>query len=685
MEKTTAAEVLRKYAQGERDFRRLDLRLESFKGENLAGADFSGCDIRSADFSKTNLTGAKFIEVRAGKQQQWAIRLFLFSLVLLGLLGLLYWLEVIPFPLATFLKTNNIEISWFFLFTTITYMIFLDAIRNHEINKKLVHFLSNSNLNSNSALALLFASTLGPIITSISPLVLFLVLFLGLVLFLRLTSALPLAFLLSLASALVAILLGNYLDWCSLKGTYRDPWIHNLAVVFTTINGTTFDGANLTDADFTQANLQSTSFQEAILIHTRWHKIKNLDWTRIDDNSILAKKKIRNLLISGNGVRKSYERANLRGSNLAGVNLNQANLKLADLGEATLENANLERANLTEANFIGTNLSGARMTGACLEGWNIDGNTKLDNVDCEYIFLREKEDKRGTRERRPHDLDREFEPGEFEQLYRKVTHTVQILIRHGINKEAFNLAFQKVMEENEGITYESLQGVEKKGDDVLITLEVSEKTDKGKVERKFKEVYEVKLEAEIEKQTALLKAEQRHSENLREIAMALITSNPSGNPMFNIINEPKGEIEAMSGESIKYNLEGNKNVAIQEGGTNYGQQIQNNYKEGEKLTQEEVVQLLAQIKAKVQESGLSKEEQDSALMRLNLVTEDAQAKKPDKQLIASNLKQVTATLAEVSKTTEAGKKVWENVKPMLVPLAGWLKVAVEYFLGYPVG
>ncbi len=493
----------------------------------------------------------------------------------------------------------------------------------------------------------------------------------------------------ALASALALVFaiisLGSYLDWRSKKGTSRDSWIRNLDLAFVT--GTTFDGANLTDADFTQANLKRTSFKKAILIRTRWHKIKNLDWTKVDDYFILTETYtyIRKLLIGGNGVRKSYERANLSGINLAGVNLNQANLKLADLAEATLENANLERANLTEVNFIGTNLSGARMTGACLEGWNIDGNTKLDNVDCQYIFLREKEDKRGTRERRPHDLDREFEPGEFEQLYRKVTHTVKILIRHGINKEAFNLAFQKVMEENEGITYESLQGVEKKGDDVLITLEVSEKTDKGKVERKFKEVYEVKLEAEIEKQTALLKAEQRHSENLREIAMALITSNPSGNPMFNIINEPKGEIEAMSGESIKYNLEGNKNVAIQEGGTNYGQQIQNNYKEGEKLTQEEVVQLLAQIKTKVQESGLSKEEQDSALMRLNLVTEDAQAKKPDKQLIASNLKQVTATLAEVSKTTEAGKKVWENVKPMLVPLAGWLKVGFEYFLGYPVG
>jgi uncharacterized protein YjbI with pentapeptide repeats len=41
-----ANEVLERYKSGERDFRRLNLRSQSFHGTNLAGADFSECDLR---------------------------------------------------------------------------------------------------------------------------------------------------------------------------------------------------------------------------------------------------------------------------------------------------------------------------------------------------------------------------------------------------------------------------------------------------------------------------------------------------------------------------------------------------------------------------------------------------------------------------------------------------------------
>ncbi len=36
-----ASEVVKRYQQGERDFRRVSLRGQSFKGKDLSGADFS--------------------------------------------------------------------------------------------------------------------------------------------------------------------------------------------------------------------------------------------------------------------------------------------------------------------------------------------------------------------------------------------------------------------------------------------------------------------------------------------------------------------------------------------------------------------------------------------------------------------------------------------------------------------
>lgn len=56
-----AREVLARYQTGERDFRNLDLRGQSFQRQNLTNADFSYADIRGANFAGANLTGAKFI------------------------------------------------------------------------------------------------------------------------------------------------------------------------------------------------------------------------------------------------------------------------------------------------------------------------------------------------------------------------------------------------------------------------------------------------------------------------------------------------------------------------------------------------------------------------------------------------------------------------------------------------
>ena len=101
------------------------------------------------------------------------------------------------------------------------------------------------------------------------------------------------------------------------------------------------------------------------------------------------------------------------------MNLNQANLRGADLSEASLKQANLEEANLREVLAIGTDFVGATLTGACLESWNIDHTTNLEHIDCEYVFLLEHPNALGHRERRPHDPDAVFDPGDFAKLYKK--------------------------------------------------------------------------------------------------------------------------------------------------------------------------------------------------------------------------------------------------------------------------
>ena len=299
------------------------------------------------------------------------------------------------------------------------------------------------------------------------------------------------------AVAVAAAGLGIYVAWRALAGDEKHAWIRTVAIAFATTGGTSFRNADLTNANFTEAMLKSTDFRKANLTRTCFRKTEKLDRARVG-NSILVDTRVRELLVTGNGYKKSYVGADLKGANLTGVNLNEANLKQANLSEATLHQANLQFANLTKTQALATDFTAAYFTGACLEAWNIDStNTKLDRVDCRFVYFLENA-KPGTddRERRPHHISKFFEPGDFEKLYKKIMTTVQILLKDGINPEAFTAAFQKLMQDFPDITSDSIQAIEKKGNDVLLTLKVSEETDKGKLEQTWDEVYQARLEAQ---------------------------------------------------------------------------------------------------------------------------------------------------------------------------------------------
>jgi uncharacterized protein YjbI with pentapeptide repeats len=82
-----ATEVLSRYAAGERDLRRVNLRGQSFKGKNLSGTDFSEADIRGVNFTNATLRNASFRGAKAGLQYRWTISLAIVPLILSLLLG----------------------------------------------------------------------------------------------------------------------------------------------------------------------------------------------------------------------------------------------------------------------------------------------------------------------------------------------------------------------------------------------------------------------------------------------------------------------------------------------------------------------------------------------------------------------------------------------------------------------
>ncbi len=494
------------------NFHKATLRGVNFESLDLSRADFSKADIRGANFSNTILVDANLSGAKAGLQDSQIVLNFIitfFTSVVLTLTS-----ELITGGYVTHLFSEEVTKSaglvpgtLSLIYIGVTYLaIAIEGFTTRTLSIIAVAFMLavlGGVVFSGGGAGLFVLSGSGAVVVAITVaiLVAFSSMSLGAAIFTLLgfvTATIKFSghFVgIGAFSTLVPfLLLSFYIYWQVSKENPRFAVVREFGIAFECWRGTDFRGSDLSRAVVINASLISANFNASKdrptnLSHVDWSRVEGLNQARLG-GSILTNRAIRELLVTRRGHNKDYSKANLSGANLKGVDLTQANLTRADLSNALLYKTCLKDANLREAIALGANFSGAYLTGACIEGWNIDHTTILDDVDCQFIFLLEKPNEFGNRDRRPHDPDKIFQPGDFEKLYRKVISTMQILLRDGINPKAFATAFQKVMAKFSDITPNSIQAIEKKDRDILLTIQVPVKSDPGKIEQEFCEVYQ---------------------------------------------------------------------------------------------------------------------------------------------------------------------------------------------------
>ncbi|MGB3536046.1 MAG: pentapeptide repeat-containing protein [Microcoleaceae cyanobacterium] len=466
------------------------------------------------------------------------------------------------------------------------------------------------------------------------------------------------------------MLIGYILARQAITGNPKFSWFKQTAIWFSTWGSISFYKKDLTDACFDNSHLPHTDFRYAILKHTSFRNVTGLELSLLK-GTILEKPIVRELLINpSSGCSQDFTEADLRGAFLKGANLKDAILVGANLNGADLSHANLEGANLKEANCVGTNFTGARLTGTCLDAWNIDSTTLLENVDCQYVFLLEKPNAKGSRERRPHDPDAVFKPGDFEKLYRQIMNTVEILLRNGISTDAFSQAFRQLIGEHPEIDHHSIQSIEKRGEDVLVKIKVPEETDKGQIERQFVEVYEARLEAA--KQTALLEAEVRHNQDITAITLAALSSHAT----VNFINDVKSESQAMNNNQdintgdVKGNFAGSVGGNFDASGAilnidNVKSRVSNSINELPPSTKPEqpgIKELLEQLQTTISNSAeLSEADKVQALEQVKTLAEAGQKPKDNamQQKAKGAMRFLKGLLAELPTVTSLVKQCQE--------------------------
>jgi uncharacterized protein YjbI with pentapeptide repeats len=514
-----------------------NLQGRSFRDMDLTGANFSAADIRGADFTQAILLDANFSDANAGLPQVWRWQLTLLVLLLSLLSGcfaifVIIFVGYLLFPyslqpasiLAPLLVlgfglilavaigqrgfgtafsigvlagivlgalvgsisgTINGMVAGAIVVTALT-AVSIVTIRVWTQSIAIARILTGIGAAIVAAMMMIVGGAIGAKVGIIFALEIAKVIAANGVSVIKM-AAMEEAVMASMLGCATAASLSSYVSGRAIAGDQKFIGVWQWAIAFTTMGGTRFRNANLTNANFTQANLKNTDFQQAELTHTNFHCARNLNQAVVK-NTILADQAVQKLVVTYGGQDLSYAGRNLQGAYLPGANLSGADLTEADISAANLTGADLEQANLTKVHAIATNLQQTRLTGACIEAWNIDSTTILDDVVCDYVYLRHHQ-----QERRPSSGD--FAPGDFAELFQEIIHTLDLLFRNGIDQKAFNYSLYQLQVENDGLEL-SIQSLEKKSNGTLIVrMEVPENSDKGKLHSDFFQSYELALQA----------------------------------------------------------------------------------------------------------------------------------------------------------------------------------------------
>lgn len=546
-----ANEVLEQYANGLRDFRGVNLRGQSFEGENLSKADFSEADLEGANFSNANLIGTNFTGSKAGLKRQWKI----FVRIISRLLALVAVINSYATSSAVITAIGSPSNFLYFVPLCLVCLVFVFVTVNGKFITGIISaagvialtavipvdgigFLTAIEANFLvgavvSGAIFAYAVTLAGALTIeeaasitisgiIATVLVVVVSALGQnqeMLEAAVTHAgsaakfyteervaqitpqviqemgklmTPLVSVEKLVLSEIIIGLGLYMAWRTLANNMPYSFAKDFALASAGIGGTSFNTADLTDAKLTKAMLKNTDFRDAILTRTCFYQAEMLDFVR-SGKTYLQDSEICELIVTRKGANKNFDSKNLRGLNLQEANLADASFIGTELSEVSLQNANLSKAKLVQTQLDRANLAEAILTGACIEDWNINSQTNLNNLICDYIYLQE-----GRQERRPHDPNKNFEPGEFTKLFQKVLETVDLVFLDGIDWQTFLTSFNRLQVKC-GSDDLAIQAIEKKsGGAFVIRVEIPFDVDKASIEKSFWQIYKPLLEAKDE-------------------------------------------------------------------------------------------------------------------------------------------------------------------------------------------
>ena len=287
------------------------------------------------------------------------------------------------------------------------------------------------------------------------------------------------------------ILSSSCIAWYALKGDQRFEVVRTFSIIAASVGGTSFQGADLTEANFYKAWLRNTDFDGANLALAYWYQSRRIDLI-IHGETYLKSAAIRKLVSTLEGKGRNFDRNNLKGINLEGADLSNASFIATDLSGANLRKANLSNAKLVGTKLDFANLEGACITGSYIKDIGITRKTNLEKIDCKYVFMDLPTEDNPDPQRMPPSQQGDFEGNDFQVFITSVLETLDLYHKQEINAGiAINIL--KGMTEKYPVTFE-LVGLENRGNrQFVIRLKVNGLTSHFRLQEEYYSRYEQKL------------------------------------------------------------------------------------------------------------------------------------------------------------------------------------------------
>ncbi|CAK8725059.1 hypothetical protein KKHLCK_15750 [Candidatus Electrothrix laxa] len=416
---------------------KINLRGAKLDGLDLSGANFRQADIRGVSFRKTLLAQVDFTQAKGGDSILGVGGQSLLSLFSGGMASVLIVTTCLWyfFWLSNFLRDSRISLSFFACLIMLAILLIggsILSIRKGEVMKlaTLALVLTGSaiavglttSLNGfdyvpqgsiimvivfvllvclvmslTASAAVISATTVAFRNVATVLLVFFVVLLVAIVVSLTIVAAEADVTGLGATGVATIFLVVSFfiiVGYVGYRTRCEDPQfllLRRIGLFTSTMFGTSFRQADLTGSIFDKAILKHSCLGSSILTGTSFKNAQSLQFARCN-GTILDDRDIRELLVHGKGEGQSF-----KGKNLSGAYLVEAELCKTDLRETDLMQANLSRADIT----------GAKLYGSARENWIING------ICCGYVYWDEAGEQRTP-------SDREFRPGEFEELYKQL-------------------------------------------------------------------------------------------------------------------------------------------------------------------------------------------------------------------------------------------------------------------------